>query len=143
FTNHAVVSFVLAEDNSQQQDEQVMNYQRRKRAGLINQQEEQQAKELLWNIQRTLEPVRVINPYAEKLLLPQELKDKQITNAHYLQFIEIISFFKQFQKKEKVDESTGEIYIETSIEDIQEANELLGSILLNKCDGLNAPTRKY
>lgn len=143
FQNNAVLSFLIEEDNSIEQDERVMSFQRKQSAGLVNTKEQQQAKELLWNIQRALEPLRIINPFAEKLILPSELKNKQISNAHYLRFIEVLTLFKQFQHEQRTNELTGEILIHTTSEDIEQANELLGVILLNKCDGLNLNTREY
>lgn len=143
FRNNAVLSFLIEENNSKEQDEQVMSYQRKQSAGLVSIQAEQKAKELLWNIQRVLQPLRVVNPFAEQLVLPAELKNKQISNAHYLRFIEVLTLFKQFQREQSSDELTGEILIQTTTDDIREANELLGVILLNKCDGLKTKTREY
>lgn len=65
------------------------------------------------------------------------------TNAHYLALIEVITFYKQFQREQKLDEATGEIFIETTIEDIEEANTLLKQIWLRKSDELNGATRSY
>ena len=83
FNQNGVLSFLISEDVSSEQDERLMAYQRRQSAGRVKRHEEDQAKQLLWNAQRMLEPLRIINPYAEHLLLPQELKNKHITNAHY------------------------------------------------------------
>jgi len=55
----------------------------------------------------------------------------------------VITFYKQCQREQKADEATGEVYIETTIEDIQEANELLKQVLLRKSDELNGATRNY
>jgi len=143
FRNNAVLSFLVDEDNSTEQDERVMSYQRKQSAGLVSVYEQQSATELLQNIQRVLEPLRVVNPFAEQLVLPSELQNKQISNAHYLRFIEVLTLFKQFQREQKADELTGEILIYATAEDVKEANELLGLILLNKCDGLNTKTRLY
>lgn len=143
FTSNRVLSFILKDDNSSKQDELLSMYQRKLAAGLVSGEQEQKAKSLLWNIQRVLEPMKVINPFAEKLLLPRELMHKQITTAHYLRFIEVITLFKQKQKEQKVDESTGEIYIETSIEDIEEANELIVEVMLHKSDRLTVMEREH
>ena len=143
FINNAVLSFVLTEDQSAAQDERIMNYQRKQSAGLVEQQKEQAAKTTLWNMQRILQPIKAINPFAQNIVLPQELKNKQLSNAHYLRFIEVITHYKQYQKEQLVDEQTGEVYIQTTIEDIEQANQLLGDLLVKKCDGLNSPTRNY
>ncbi len=94
-------------------------------------------------MQSVLQPITVINPFAEQLKIPTQVFKKRRTNAHYLAFIEVITFFKQYEREQKVDTVTGEVYIETTIEDIEEANELLKQILLRKSDELNGATRNY
>lgn len=143
YEDNANRSFLIYLDDSEDQDKRIMDYQRKQFAGKIDKTEENQTKHLLQNVQRLLKPVTVINPYAEYLQLPTEVFKKRRTNAHYLQFIEAITFYKQYQKKECINEETGELYIETSIEDIQEANELIKHILLRKSDELNGATRNY
>jgi predicted transcriptional regulator len=120
-----------------------MDYQRLISAGKVNQDEEYKAKELLKNVQRLLKPIKVINPYAEFLELPQSVFKPRRTNSHYLQFIEAITFYKQWQRYQQVNKETGEMYIETEIEDIQEANELIIDVLLRKSDTLTGACRNH
>lgn len=143
YEDNANRCFLIYLDESQQQDERIMDYQRKISAGKINTTDENQAKQLLQNVQSVLQPITVINPFAELLKIPSEVFKKRRTNAHYLAFIEVITFFKQYEREQQVDESTGEIYISTTIEDIAEANELLKQILLRKSDELNGATRNY
>ena len=136
-------NFLLYIDESQEQDVRIMNYQRLISAGKVNEDQEYQSKELLKNVQRVLKPIKVINPYAEYLELPPSVFKPRRTNSHYLQFIESITFYKQYQREEKANEETGEIYIETTIEDIEEANELIQEVLLRKSDLLNGACRQF
>ncbi|OWP83154.1 hypothetical protein BWK59_12005 [Flavobacterium davisii] len=136
-------SFLLYIDESQEQDEKIMFYQRAVSAGQINYEEELRAKILLQNCQRLLKTISVRNPYAMYLSLPQSVFKPRRTNAHYLQFIEAITFYKQYQKFHHIDKETGEEYIETSIEDIQEANELIKEVLLRKSDTITGASRNY
>jgi len=136
-------SFLLYIDESEQQDERIMAYQRKVSAGKIDIEHELLAEELLQNVQRLLKPIRVINPFAEHLILPKSVFKPRRTNAHYLQFIEAITFYHQHQRESKFDIQTGEEYIETTLEDIRYANELLKPILLRKSDNLNGATRNY
>ncbi len=87
--------------------------------------------------------MKIINPYAEKLNIPAEVLKPRRTNNHYLQFIEVITYYHQYQREEKVDKQTGEVYIETTLEDIEEANKLLAEILLRKSDELTGACRNY
>ncbi|AWM14179.1 hypothetical protein DI487_10225 [Flavobacterium sediminis] len=136
-------SFLLYIDESELQDEKIMLYQRAISAGQINHEEEHQARELLKNAQRLLKVITVRNPFAMHLTLPQSVFKPRRTNAHYLQFIEAITFYKQYQKFHHIDKETGEEYIETSIEDIQEANELIKEVLLRKSDSLTGACRNH
>ena len=136
-------NFLLYIDESQEQDIRIMNYQRLISAGKINEEQEHKAKELLKDVQRVLKPIKVINPFAEYLELPQSVFKPRRTNSHYLQFIEAITFYKQYQREQKVNEETGEVFIETEIEDIEEANELIQEVLLRKSDLLNGACRSF
>ena len=77
------------------------------------------------------------------LELPQSVFKPRRTNAHYLQFIEAITFYKQWQRHRHYDKDTGEEYIETTIEDIKEANNLLQEVLLRKSDMISGACRNY
>ena len=54
-----------------------------------------------------------------------------------------MTFYHQYQREEKADETTGEVYIETTLEDIAEANQLLKEILVRKSDELSGACRNY
>ena len=136
-------SFLLYIDESVEQDQKIMDYQRLISAGKVNAEQEHKAKELLKNVQRILKPIKVINPFAEYLELPKSVFKPRRTNSHYLQFIEAITFYKQYQRIKKYDEATGEEFIETTIEDIEEANELIIDVLLRKSDMITGATRNH
>ncbi len=143
YEDNANRSFLIYLDESEQQDERVMQYQRLLSAGKIDVCEQQKTQTLLQNCQRILQPISVRNPYAEQLVIPREVFKPRRTNAHYLAFIEAITFYKQYQREQKVDKESGEVYIETTLEDIAEANELMKEILLKKSDELGYATRNF
>ncbi|KZS39503.1 hypothetical protein AWE51_25775 [Aquimarina aggregata] len=136
-------SFLLYIDESSEQDKKIMHYQRAESAGRVNKQDEFIAARFLRDVQRILKPIKVINPYAEYLELPESVFKPRRTNSHYLQFIEAITFYKQYQRERKYDEQTGEEYIETTIEDIQEANEIIKEVLLRKSDTITGAVRNH
>ena len=142
YEDNANRSFLIYLDESEEQDSRIMDYQRKASAGKIDSDEEQQAAELLRNCQRLLEPIKVVNPYAELLKIPKEIFKPRRTNNHYLQFIEAVTFYHQHQREFKADEN-GEAYIETTLEDVEAANQLLKEILIRKSDELNGACRKY
>ena len=143
YEDNANRSFLIYLDETEAQDERVMDYQRKLSAGKIDVTQQQKIQKLLQNVQRVLQPISVRNPYAEQLVIPKEVFKPRRTNAHYIAFIEAITFYKQYQREHKVDTDTGEIFIETTLEDIAEANELMKNILLKKADELGYATRKY
>ncbi len=143
YEDNANRSFLIYIDESKEQDERVMEYQRNLSAGAVDTAAEQKAKTLLKNCQRILQPVSVKNPFAQLLKLPEGVFKPRRTNAHYLQFIEAVTFYHQYQREEKSDADTGEIFIETSVEDIEEANKLMKEILLRKSDELSGACRSY
>jgi DNA-binding IclR family transcriptional regulator len=120
-----------------------MAYQRALAAGKVNTQQEEAAAQLLRNVQRSLQPITVVNPYAEHLQLPTEVLKPRRTNTHYLQFIAAVTFYCQSQRPHLHDEQTGEVYIETTLEDIKQANQLLKEILLRKSDELSGACRNH
>ncbi|KAA1240377.1 hypothetical protein [Aquimarina sp. RZ0] len=143
YEDNANRSFLLYLDESPAQDEKIMQYQRGISAGQINHYEETEVQEFLQNVQRILKPIKIINPYAKYLSLPLAVFKPRRTNNHYLQFIEAITFYYQYQREQNVDKKTGEIYIETTLEDIENANMLLKEVLLRKSDELTGSCRNY
>ena len=129
-------------DNSAEQQENIMAYQRAISAGRIDHNTEEEATRLLQNVQSVLEPIKVINPYAEQLKLPTSCFKPLRTNQHYLQFIETVTWYHQYQRQEQADDN-GEVYIETTLEDIRLANHLLKDILLTKSDELPRAIRTF
>ena len=143
YEDNANRSFLIYLDESKAQDNRIMEYQRKLSARKVNQEEENKIKEQLQNVQRILEPIAIVNPFAELLNIPEEVLKPRRTNNHYLQFIEVITHYHQYQRERKVDKETGEIYIETTLEDVKEANQLLKEILLRKSDELSGACRNY
>lgn len=143
YEDNANRSFLIHIDESSEQDEKIMAYQRAESAGQIDKPAEQEIREQFKDHQRVLQPVTVRNPYAEQLHLPPSVFKPRRTNAHYLQFIEAVTFYHQYQRAEQADPATGEIYIATTLEDIAIANRLLKAVLLRKSDPLNGATRRY
>jgi predicted transcriptional regulator len=143
YEDNANRSFLLYLDESAEQDVKIMNYQRAQSAGKIDYEAERKAQELLKNVQRLLQPITVKNPYAEQLVLPSEVFKPRRTNAHYLQFIEAVTFYHQLQREQIVDHTSGEVYIQTTPEDIAAANMLMKDILLRKSDELSGACRNY
>ena len=141
YEDNANRSLLLHLDDSKEQDARIMDYQRAARAGLIDKAKEQTVRKALQDVQRVLRPIKVVNPYAPLIALPQEVFKPRRTLGLLLGFVEAITFYHQLQREEKADESSGEIYIETTPEDIEAAFVLLSDTLFRKSDELSGACR--
>jgi DNA primase len=142
YEDNANRSLLIYLDNSKEHKMAIMAYQQSLSAGLVNKQEEQQAIEFLKDVQCMLEKVKVRNPYATKLNIPETVFKPLRTNTHYLSFIETVTFYHQYQREHKKDDQ-GNSYIETTLEDIAAANSLLKDVLLTKSDELTKACRNF
>lgn len=143
YEDNANRSLLIYLDSSKQHKEAIMEYQRAVSAGQINKAKEDQVKEFFKDMQTVLKPVEVRNPYAMKLKIPETVFKPLRTNAHYLAFIEMITFYHQYQRQTKQDPTTGQYFIETTIEDIRQANGMLKEVLLSKSDELTKACRDF
>ena len=138
--NRAILIYL---DTSKEQDQRIMNYQKKLRANLIDTHAEKQIQEKLQNMQRVLEPIKVINPYAPIIEIPKEDFKPRRTLPLLLAFIESIAFYHQYQREQKAEEQTGEIYIEVHPQDIEESFKLLQDVLFRKSDELSGASREF
>lgn len=138
--NRAILIYL---DSSKEQDEKIMNYQKQHRAGLVETHKEKLLQEKLKNMQRVLEPVRVINPFATLIDLPKEIFKPRRTLPLLLSFIEAVTFYHQYQREQKADGQTGEIFIEVNPQDIEQSFKLLQDILFRKSDELSGAAREF
>ncbi len=131
-------SLLLHLNGSKAQDEQIMSYHRKVKAGKIDKEKEEQVREQLELVQRILTPINIVNPFAELIQLPASVRNPRRTLPLLLSFIEVITYYHQYQREEKADEH-GEAYIETSPEDIEWSFKLLRNVLFRKSDERGMP----
>jgi DNA primase len=146
YEDNANRSLLIYLDNSSQHKEHIMDYQRKLSAGKVATKQELQLIEFFKDMQTVLKPVKVRNPFAEYLVIPEHVFKPLRTNSHYLAFIETITFYHQYQREIKTTNADGEPvepYIETTLEDIEWANKLLKDVLLAKADELPKAIRQF
>ncbi|WP_293137299.1 toprim domain-containing protein, partial [Moritella sp.] len=143
YEDNANRSLLIYLDNRKAHKNQIMEYQQNLSAGTINKAKEAEIKTFLQDVQLMLEPVKVRNPYATKLNIPDTVFKPLRTNTHYLSFIETVTFYHQYQRSVSTDKQTGERCIETTLEDIEQANKLLKDVLLAKSDELTKACRDF
>lgn len=142
YEDNANRCILLYTDITRDQDKRINEYQTKIAAGEINKEREQQYKELFKNMQRLLRPINVINPYAKFIQLPEQVFKPRRTMTLLLGFIEAITFYHQYQREVKKD-NNNQLYIETTIEDIEAAFNLLKDVLFSKSDELSKATRNF
>jgi len=142
YEDNANRCLLLYVDGSSEQDRRIMEYQTRLSAGLVDHGQEKAVKELFRSIQQVLQPLRVVNPYAAYIQLPEQIFKPRRTMTLLLSFIETITFYHQYQREIKRDGS-GHPYIESTPEDISAAFGLLKEVLFSKGDELAKATRNF
>lgn len=142
YEDNANRCLLLHRDESKTHKQAVMREQRRAAAGKVNELEQEELREQFKDLQTLLKPIKVVNPFAEALALPDKVFKPLRTNAHYLQFIEVITFYHQHQRPRKTSQS-GKEYIETTVSDIEWANKLMKGVLLAKSDELSWGVRNF
>ncbi len=143
YEDNANRSILLYLDGSKQQDQQILAYQKQLKANLVDKQTETTIQEKLQDIQRLLEPIKIVNPYALLIDLPQAVFKPRRTMNLLLNFIEAVTYYHQKQRAEQVNKTTGEVFIETQPEDIKIAFDLLKETLFRKSDELSGACRSF
>lgn len=130
-------------NHSVEQDQAIMHYQKRLKAGLIKIEAQQQAQHQLKCLIHSLKNVSVLNSYAPLIELPKGIAHPRKSLLLLLNFIEVITFFFQYQRQTVTDKNTGEIFIKTTIEDIELAFRLLKNSLFRRADELSTTVRGF
>lgn len=131
-------SVVLGVDESQEQTLRIIKAQNLKIAGISNSESEQQAKQLLRNCMRVLKSYEVVNPFADKLMLPLEAKMLRRLNSQFQNFVSQITLLHQYQRK---TDARGRLI--ATKEDVQKAVEIFFNSIVIKVDELDKSTRQF
>ncbi len=130
--------FTIAVDESIEQTKRIIDYQNKKSAGKIDRQQQAEAILLLQHIVQKLQPVEVINAYAEYINLPNETHQLRRLNALFKIYIEQIT--RLHQHAEKPDNKG--VY-RTNRQHIQLSSDSFFECIVLKCDELNGEIRKF
>jgi len=133
---------VLTVDESREQTEAIHKLQREAETftGLKRKLERERLLMVHKNAQRLLQPVNIINPYAEQLHFSSERTRTRRDHAKYLTLIKTVALLHQFQR-ERVTRD-GIEYIEVTPADIRAANSIAHDVLGRSLDELPPQTRK-
>jgi hypothetical protein len=93
------------------------------------------------NAQRLIEALPVVMPWADRLTFRHDQTRMRRDNAKYLSLIASITLLHQHQRKQ-VKLSTGEVAIESTIQDVELANRLVSETMGHSLDNLLPQTRQ-
>ncbi len=142
YEDNANRCILLYIDQGKAQDKKVMDYMKAKSTGKVVEREQEAIRKRLQNAQRLLREVKVYNPYADLIELPETVFKPRRSLPLLLGFIETVTFYHQYQRKVRTAES-GEQYIESTPEDIAKSFALLKDVLFAKSDELSRATREF
>jgi DNA primase len=138
---------VLTVDEGAAQTRAIHDRQRAKHTldGLLASDSRERLIVLHQNAQRLLEPVAVVNPFADRLTFADGSTRTRRDHVKYLTLIRVIALLHQHQRTRKTA-TTGDgrtiVYIEATLADIGLANRLANDVLGQTLDELPPQTRR-
>ena len=137
---------VLTVNESREQTRAIHTIQRSRETleGLLAKTQRESLLALHRNAQRLLQPLAVVNPYADQLSFRDDQTRSRRDHVKYLTLIRSIALLHQFQRDVKTLHHAGKLlrYIEVIPADIELANELAQEVLGRTVDELLPQTRK-
>lgn len=130
--------FVVAVDESREQSLKIINYQNQKSAGKIDGREEKKVRGFLQNCLRLLDPLEVVNPFADKIRLPEDAHKIRRLNELYQSFVRQITLLNQYQRER---DARGRVI--TAPDDLRVACEILFESIVLKVDELDGSLRQF
>jgi len=131
-------SVILGVDECDTQTVNIINYQNKKLSGQIDGKEEQKIRVFLQNCMRCIQPMEVVNKYADRIKLPIEAKMLRRLNSHYQSFVKQITILHQYQRQR---DEQGRLIAEP--EDLQIACDILFDAIMIKVDDLDTSLRQF
>lgn len=125
-------------DESEEQTNRIIHYQNQKLAGIIDASQQLQAKQILRNCMRVLKSYEVVNPFADKIMLPLNAKMLRRLNNQFQHFVGQITLLNQYQRK--IDKQ-GRLIV--TKDDVKQAVEIFFNPILFKVDELDGSTRQF
>jgi DNA primase len=130
--------FVVAVDESRAQSLKIIDYQNQKSAGKIDGRDEKMVRGFVQNCLRMLEPLEVVNPFADKIKLPEDAHKIRRLNELYQSFVRQVTLLNQYQRER---DERGRVI--TAPDDLREACEILFESIVLKVDELDGSLRQF
>jgi DNA primase len=130
--------FLIAVDETREQTQRIIQYQNQKASGKIDGQEERKATGFIQDCIRMLKPCEVVNPYADRVNLPEEAHKIRRLNGLYQSFVKQMTLMNQYRRKKD-----GKGRLITEKEDLQVAAEIMFDSIVLKIDELDGSLRLF
>jgi len=130
--------FVIAVDESKAQTLRIIDYQNKRAAGKIDEDKERQCTAFIQTLVSLLKCYEVINPYADKVHLPEEAHKIRRLNGLYQSFVKAVTLLHQYQRKR---DNRGRLISEK--EDLQIAAQIMFESIVLKVDELDGSLRQF
>jgi DNA primase len=130
--------FIIAVDESSEQSRKVIHYQNMKASGQVDEQKEKQCADFIQTLVALLKPYEVVNPYADKVHLPEEAHKIRRLNGLYQAFVKAVTLMHQYQRQR---DERGRLISEK--EDLQIAAGIMFESILLKVDELDGSLRQF
>jgi hypothetical protein len=135
----------LTVDESREQTERIHALQRKARTldGLVAREGKKDLLRVLRNAQRLLQPLAVVNDYAERLTFVSERTRTRRDHEKYLSLIDAVTLLHQHQRPVETRQVNGRgvPFIRATLDDIALANQLAPELLGRSLDELPPQTR--
>ena len=138
YEDNAGRCFILAVDESMAQTRRIIEYQNKIAAGEIDIKEQVQARRILQNCIRLLQPAEVINPFASRINLPEEASKLRRLNGFFNGLVAQITWLHQLQRER---DERGRLV--STQEDVKLGIELFMDALMWKIDELDGSLRSF
>jgi len=134
---------VLTVDESKEQTARIHTLQRQARTieGLRLRKRRERLLALMRNVQRLLNPLDVVNPYADELTFTADRTRTRRDHEKYLTLIDSIALLHQHQRTTEKDDDA-KPFIRVTLDDIALANKLAPELLGRSLDELPPQTRR-
>jgi DNA primase catalytic core len=136
----------LSIDESREMTERILAKQRKNytRAGIVAKIEAGGVRQKHQNASRLLQPLKVINPYADLLTFTSHSLRARRDHVKYQNLILAITYLFQYQREQISIEHGGKSLecVIATLDDIAKANEIAGEVLGRSLDELSPPSRR-
>jgi DNA primase len=131
-------SILIGVDESQEQTNRITEYENSIHRGEVDFNKQDEIRQSMSNMVQMLESYEVINPFAGKVILPQNADSYRRLNTQFNYFINVITLLNQHQRK---TDKQGRLI--TEMQDVKQAIKIFYGCIKLKMDDLSTGERTF